>query len=53
MQANAALLLAELRRCYGSLGYLPTRKDLREANRCELNILQAHVSPQYNLTCVI
>ena len=34
MQANQALLLAELRRCYGSLGYLPTRKHLREANRC-------------------
>ena len=35
MQADQALLLAELRRCYGSLGHLPTRKDLREANRCE------------------
>ena len=33
MQADQAVLLAELRRCYGSLGYLPTRKDLREANR--------------------
>ena len=41
MQANAALLLAELRRSYGSLGYLPTRKDLREGNRCELKYLHA------------
>ncbi len=48
MQANAALLLAELRRCYGSLGYLPTRKDLREANR---RVLAQH--PTGQCRCVI
>ena len=33
MAADLRVLAAELQRCYGALGYLPTREDLRAANR--------------------
>lgn len=34
MMADMRVLAAELQRCYGTVGFLPTREDLRLANRC-------------------
>ena len=33
MAADLRVLAAELQRCYGTVGFLPTREDLRLANR--------------------
>ena len=33
MSADLRVLAAELQRCYGTLNFLPTREDLRLANR--------------------
>jgi hypothetical protein len=46
MLDDARLLAAELRRCYGAAGALPTREELREAGRTDLEkAIAAHGGP--------